>query len=158
MPVFEITDASERERACRDLIKALPDWFGIRRVNRQYIKEAGDYAALGYRENACDEIQAMLVYKKMSDEVLGKDALNIHWMGVHPELHRKGIGAHLISRVLEKASDEGISHVTVETLNPKAGDEFYLKTYAFYKSFGFTPYEEVEYNLTNPIVRLYRQL
>ena len=118
MPVIEVTDAKKREEACRALIKSLPDWFGLPRVNIQYIKEAGNYKAIGYKCD--DDIVGMIVIKSDYDEDQTQDVFNIHWMGIDPDYHRQGIGKKLVAALCAKAREAGVETVTVETLNPKA--------------------------------------
>lgn len=135
MRVCECTSSEQKESLCKGLIENLPDWFQLPESNRHYIQDAGRYPAL---VAACDaQNVGLLVYRELEDDVLKKNVMNIHWLGVLPAYHGRGVGRALLSFLEGMAP---LKTITVETLDPLAKDEHYLKTYAFYEKMGFKTY------------------
>ena len=67
---------------CENILRALPDWFGIEESLVQYVKDA--------------DVMPTMVAKDDSDNVLGfitikrhfPDSAEIHCMGILPQYHR----------------------------------------------------------------------
>ena len=63
----------------------------------------------------------------------------LHYIAVKPEYHRQGLGSALLSKLFEKATKQNAKTIILKTLSPKAQNQHYLKTYAFYEKNGFEP-------------------
>jgi ribosomal protein S18 acetylase RimI-like enzyme len=69
---------------------------------------------------------------------------HIHWMGVLPEHHRRGIGTRLLERVIEDLHRAGISELLVSTLGDAVDYEPYARTRAFYRARGFETHQVID--------------
>ena len=105
MKIVEITNAEQKSSAVADIIKTLPEWFGIPASNEHYIKHVVSKDAFAaYRAT-----RAAPALKQPA----GLIALRYHfqttaeiwWLGVKPEFHRRGIGTLLF----DAGEGEGLS-------------------------------------------------
>ena len=67
--------------------------------------------------------------------------LELYVLGILPTYHRQGIGNTMMQAVVAYAKTHGYYYLQVKTLAPEAKDEYYLKTYAFYRSLNFVDVE-----------------
>lgn len=120
---------------CRDILEALPAWFGIPEAREEYVRE----------------VEAMPMVAVHADgRAVGFVALKHHFehtvevfvMGVRPEHHRQGFGRRLIQAVERHALQNGQHIITVKTLSPARENEEYAQTRAFYSALGFVAVEE----------------
>jgi len=149
MELFEIKDVQLKSEACKNITAQLPEWFGIPEANEKYISDAGKYPAIAAKVQ--DNIVGLLVYKAVRCDIKNINVIDIHWLGVMPDFHGHKIGSALINFLVDK-----ITHhvLTVETLDPDVEDEFYLKTFQFYKSQGFNIYHRFEYENGSKMVKM----
>jgi len=141
--VRPLDDAGKRERLCRTITDALPEWFGIEKHNVQYAKDAAAMEELVATADG-DPI-GFLVHKTETDPHLGLCVVNVHWLGVLPTLHRKGAGSALMRAVFDLARAQGLSTVTLGTIDPTMNDESYLRNLSFYGEHGFQIYRHFHY-------------
>lgn len=135
MNTNKIIRTSNTKNICEEITKTLPMWFGISDANEKYANDANIYSSLCIKDDEKDI--ALLVYKKTLNKLLKKEVIDIHWLGIIPEYHRKGLGTKLFNELCLIAKSENIDTITVETLDPAVKDECYLKTVSFYESLGF---------------------
>lgn len=67
----------------------------------------------------------------------------IAWIGVGPDLHRKGVGTSLLAFAEIALRDLGVVEVEVETLGDSVAYEPYERTRAFYRDSGFRDHERM---------------
>jgi GNAT superfamily N-acetyltransferase len=119
---------------CEELLRALPDWFGI------------EEAIVGYRR-AVDGLPAFVAEVDGHQDGLlavrptSACALEVHVLAVRPESHRRGLGRALVERAAAYARAEGFTLLHVKTLGPEVEDAGYAATRAFYDALGFKPLE-----------------
>lgn len=122
-------------KICNEILRALPEWFGIESAIVQYVKD----------------VENMEMYiAKSNDQVVGFISMNkhnkytaeIHVMGILKEFHKKGIGKRLVELVEKELKNNGFEFFTVKTLSPSRENEEYRRTRLFYESMGFKPLEE----------------
>ena len=147
-----LTDSIEKSETCEKIIRRLPQWFGVKDANRKYIQEASELSALAVKQG--NENVALLLYKQLHDSSLGQIVMDIHWLGVLPELHGKGLGKNLVKTLNDIAKSGGVACLTVDTLDPAIEDEDYLKTFGFYKGIGFSVFHRFSHDEKNPMVRM----
>lgn len=132
--IREIFVPDEKSKICGDILRALPDWFGI------------EASIIEYMENS----RHMTFYAAFDgDKAIGFIAKKVHniytaevyVMGIVEEYHRKGIGRELIKRCEQYCAENKIEFLTVKTLDSFAESESYNKTRQFYSGLGFKPLE-----------------
>ncbi|MGI5982588.1 MAG: GNAT family N-acetyltransferase [Sakamotonia sp.] len=128
-----IEDCGDKKKIARQILEALPDWFGMEEAREKYIKESADQIFFA----AFDENQAtgFLCLKETS-----KDTLELSVMGVLKEYHRHGIGKDLFLNAKKIASENGYSFLQVKTVQMGHYEE-YDNTNYFYRSLGFKEFE-----------------
>ena len=62
----------------------------------------------------------------------------ISWIGVHPKIHRKGMGSKLIKKLEANLKKIGVKELRVGTVAESVEYEPYARTRAFYKKIGFS--------------------
>lgn len=139
-------------RVCEDILRALPDWFGIESAIVQYVRDTEtmptwvaemDGAPAGF----------VTLHRHFPH------AAEIHCMAVRPEAHRHGVGRALLEHVEAHCRTDGVMFLQVKTLAPSVDYAPYTHTRAFYLAMGFTPLEELP-NLWpgNPCLVLVKRL
>jgi len=138
---------------CEEILRALPDWFGIEASLIQYVKDADTMPTIIVKAN--DEAVGFLTIKKHFSETA-----EIHCMGILPQYHRKGIGTLLIKELENNLKKDGFKILQVKTISEESACKFYAKTREFYKSVGFIPLEVFPklWDESNPCLQLVKQL
>ena len=87
-------------------------------------------------------------------------SFEIHFLAVHPDFHRKGIGKLLVQQVEEVSKQLGGRWLHVKTLSPSHPDPYYGRTREFYYSLGFSPLFESDtiWGAANPAVILVKKI
>lgn len=131
-----IQELSENKtRICGDILRSLPEWFGIEEAVKNYIEEVRTRPVFAARENG---MTAGFLSLTLHNEFTGE----IHVMGVKREFHRKGVGKDLVAHAEAYLSERGFKFLTVKTLSPSRESPEYEKTRKFYLALGFVPLEE----------------
>jgi GNAT superfamily N-acetyltransferase len=140
--IVEITNAEQKSNSVADIIRTLPEWFGIPASNEHYIGEAAskDVFAAHNDLNRAVGLIALRYHFQTTAE--------IWWMGVKPEYHRRGIGTLLFEAARSRAKENGCRTLAVMTLSPRSADSSYARTRAFYERQGFRLF--LELNETDP--------
>ncbi len=154
--VRPLIEPDQREQLCCTIIAALPEWFGIEEYNVKYAKEAALMEGLVATMDG-DPV-GLLVHQTVDDPHLGQSVLNIHWLGALPAHHRGGVGSALMAAVLDLAGARGVDTVTVESLDPAAEYEPYLRTFSFYKKHGFEVYRRFCHDPEDPMIAMRRSV
>ena len=153
MRVVEVVDGGERSRVCAEILRTVPEWFGIESATREYIDgvaELPTFVAL-----ADDGREVGLLALKQH----GRRAAEIWVMAVVPDHHRRGVGRHLVETAERFLLGGSVEYLQVKTLGPSRPDEGYARTRAFYDAMGFVPLEEL-HGLweSNPCLLLVKRL
>jgi ribosomal protein S18 acetylase RimI-like enzyme len=135
--MFETVETHEgKGLLCREVLKSLPEWFGIPEAIDAYVEGV--------------EGQPMLVCKEASGgPVVGFLSLRFHTpvaaeayvLGVRREWHRRGCGTMLFDAATRLARARGTRFLTVKTLAATNPDPNYRLTRQFYAKIGFLPLE-----------------
>lgn len=107
-----------------------PQWFselGIKDIARDLQVERGliaedDGKAVGF-----------LIYCAKDNRTA-----ELSWIGVRPELHRKGIGRALVNALEASLVQSGFQSLEVSTVAATTEDESYARTRTFYRAVGFS--------------------
>ena len=148
MSVLEVELPAERSRLCEQVLRDLPDWFGIEEATAAYI---ADVAALPTFAIGDDALLSLKLHTPRAAEVFV--------MGVRRARHGRGLGTALLRAAEEYLLARNVEYLQVKTLGPSHPDEGYARTRAFYEARGFVPLEEL-HDLweTNPCLLLVKRL
>lgn len=133
MNIVEITDDLEKKSITQNILKALPEWFGIPESMEEYIQDSAGKPFFCARIN---EKNIGFLYLKQT----GKDTVELAVMGVLKEYHRNGIGHALFEYAKKEICKKGYSFIQVKTVQ-MGKYESYDKTNQFYLSLGFKEFE-----------------
>ena len=131
--VTVVKDAEEKKRVSRQILEALPDWFGIEESREEYIAGSVDKPFFAVYEGGKP---AGFLYLKET----GKDTVELAVMGVLQEYHRKGIGEALFKKAKEAAKQAGYTFMQVKTVQMGKYED-YDATNRFYLAMGFKELE-----------------
>lgn len=152
MNIVEVFNIQEKSRICEDILRSLPDWFGIESSILEYIKD----------------VQTMTFWVAAGPEPIGfiavakhnKYTAEVHVMGVAPGFHGQKIGSKLLQTAEKSPISQGFKFLTVKTISESKPHEHYDKTRSFYLAFGFLPLEEFKtlWGEHNPCLMLVKTL
>jgi coenzyme F420-0:L-glutamate ligase/coenzyme F420-1:gamma-L-glutamate ligase len=131
--VVEIGEPAERSRIAEEVLRDLPEWFGIEEATEAYIEAAARLPTFAVEPDA-----GFLCLEQHTPQ-----AAEIHVMGVRREHHRRGIGRALVAAAERWCRARGIRYLQVKTLGPSARSRGYDATRAFYVALGFVALEEL---------------
>lgn len=128
-----VEDREKRERIAREVLAALPDWFGLPESTARYVRDSRELSFWADLERGA--ARGFIVLKETSPY-----AAELYVMGVLPEYHRQGIGRALFEALHGYAVEHGYAFLQVKTVQEGryAG---YDRTNAFYRSMGFRELE-----------------
>lgn len=122
-----------RENDFKDMMRIAkrlhPDWFDKVAINESMPIDLRVHRGYVAEENG--RIVGFVTYK--SDE--GKAWIG--WIGVDPEIHRRGIGSRLFKKMEERLKKIGVKELRVGTVAESVKYEPYERTRAFYRKMGF---------------------
>lgn len=133
MNVRKMTDPQEKQAIARQVLEALPEWFGISQAREDYIQEAGELPFLAAYWG--EEPIGFLCWK-----ATGKATVELTVMGVRKEHHRQGAGRALFQVAKEDARAQGYRFFQVKTVQIGRYPQ-YDETNYFYQSLGFQEFE-----------------
>jgi ribosomal protein S18 acetylase RimI-like enzyme len=128
-PSPQLADQVER------MIDTLPAWFGQPDSNAEYV--AAGHLLPGLIATFNDRVAGVLLYRRRFPETA-----EIHFLGVAPDVHRRGIGRALIDHLERLLVFDGCRLLEVKTLGESFEDDGYARTRAFYQGSGFLRIEE----------------
>ena len=128
-----IGSPDQRAAIARQVLEALPDWFGIPESREAYIRDSR--AQPFWADLEGDTAQGFLALKETSPYTA-----ELAVMGVLPEYHRRGIGRALFAAFRQYARDHGCQFLQVKTVQEGCYPN-YDRTNAFYRSLGFRELE-----------------
>ena len=142
----------EEATACEDILRSLPNWFGIEEAIVHY----------------CRDIEAMDTYiAEVEGSIVGFLTLNqhnpytaeIHIIAVREEHHRCGVGHSLVNHVEQSLRSRSVEYLEVKTLGPSKPSVQYDQTRDFYMAVGFRPIEETNlWGKANPCLIMIKHL
>lgn len=130
--VREVRDANQKMAAVAQVLKDLPEWFGIPESTQAYIEGAKDLRVwAAYQESD--------VVGFISLSYSSKDCAEIDCLGVKKSFQGQGIGRELIA-TLEGEAVKQVDYLQVKTV-AEGSNKDYDRTNAFYRSVGFKKVE-----------------
>lgn len=131
--ILQVTDQEEKQRIAREILEALPDWFGVPETREQYIRESRNQTFFAAKHDGFS--LGFLCLKET-----GKSTIELAVMGIRQEYHRQGIGKALFNAAKEFALTAGYHFIQVKTVQMGRYDD-YDRTNRFYLSLGFQELE-----------------
>jgi ribosomal protein S18 acetylase RimI-like enzyme len=138
---------------CRQLLDALPDWFGIPEAVDEYVFKAERATAVVAIANMLEVGLLTLVRHTVF-------AAEIDVIAVKPDYHRQGVGRGMIDRAERLLVQDGVEYLQVKTLADTVENEPYARTRAFYTACGFGPLQVFPdlWDPENPALQLVKRL
>ncbi len=131
--IRQIEKPEERRGVARDILEALPEWFGIEEAREEYIAQAGEEPC--FVAEAEGRPVGFLCLKET-----GKATAELAVMGVLKAYHRRGLGTELFCAAKDWAKERGYVFLQVKTVQMGRWPE-YDATNRFYLSLGFQEFE-----------------
>lgn len=131
-----VSNNEEKEKITNDILRGLPEWFGIEESIVKYVNEVKntDFYAV------YDSSLPIGFISIKSNNVFTSE---IYVMGILKEYHNKGIGKKLIRKSEEVLKMNDYKFLMVKTLGESHPDKYYKSTREFYSKVGFYPLEEI---------------
>lgn len=134
MEIKKIEGIDFKRLICSDILRRLPDWFGIPEAIDEYIEESSKMPFFAcYDKNTIVGFLAIKRHNIYSAEV--------YVMGINKIYHRKGVGRNLIEECIKWCKENNIEFLQVKTLDESHPDLNYAKTRKFYVAMGFKALE-----------------
>lgn len=137
MKIQVIKDKELKKEVCAEILKDLPEWFGIEGSLLDYIQGVGN-----------KEFYAALLQEKyigfFSVKIINEFTAEFYVNGVLKEFHRKGIGREIAKTIEADLKGRGFKLLMVKTISESLDNIPYSKTRNFYRSIGFFPLEEIK--------------
>lgn len=133
--MIEVSTGGSHPDDLRRIIDTLPDWFGMAAENDGYVEKAKTCTNVVARE--ADEIVGICLLLSH-----GPQSVEIDFLGVPPDRHRRGIGRAIVEHVERELQAGGVRLLHLKTFGPSVPNEPYERTRAFYDGLGFVPLEE----------------
>lgn len=132
--IIEIDSAEKKSEICRDILKYLPEWFGIPEAYEEYVE--------GVREHP---FYAAVIEEKavgfISIEDHNSTTSEIYVMGILRQYHNAGIGTMLLNKSITKLRQSSRKYLLVKTIAESHKSKEYAITRKFYYAKGFLPLE-----------------
>jgi GNAT superfamily N-acetyltransferase len=133
---IEITGDERIPEHVEQVLRSLPEWFGIESALLDYVEQARvlpTYAARldGHTIGIC-------IVKHHT-----KHAAETSLLAVDAAWHRRGVGRALMNAVEQDLSQKGVEFVQVKTLGPSYPSPEYEGTRLFYEAIGYRRLEEI---------------
>lgn len=151
--ILKIHSAEEKSVVCDEILRSLPDWFGIESAIHNYVI---DVKTMDTWVARIDGLPIGFIAVKKHNQFTAE----IHVMGILKNYHRQDIGTQMMTVAEEALKKEQFVFLSVKTLSESHPDLHYAKTRAFYLRNGFLPIEEFKtlWGEANPCLLLMKSL
>ncbi|WP_027339807.1 GNAT family N-acetyltransferase [Halonatronum saccharophilum] len=151
--IEEVLDSQRKAMVCEDILRSLPEWFGVEDAIKDYIEGVKDKCF--FLAKVEEKVVGFLAIKDHNDHTS-----ELYVMGILEGYHRKGIGKELIIITEERLKGLGRKFFTVKTLGEGRESEHYDRTRKFYSGIGFYPLEEFKelWDEDNPCLFMVKSL
>ncbi len=132
MSVVLVEAAAERSRLCEQILRDLPEWFGIEEATVAYVIDVAELPTFRIGDDAF-----------LSLKLHTPRAAEVYVMGVRRAQHGQGLGSTLLRAAEAYLRARGVEYLQVKTLGSSDPDAGYANTRSFYLARGFVPLEEI---------------
>ncbi len=130
--IEEVKDANQKMAVVAEVLKDLPEWFGIPESTQAYIEEAKDLQVWAtYQESDLTGFVSL--------SYSSKDCAEIDCLSVKKAYQGRGIGSQLLA-TLESEASQNVDFLQVKTV-AEGSNKDYDRTNVFYRSLGFKKLE-----------------
>lgn len=129
----QIEECDKKKEICREILKELPEWFGLPESTKEYIEYSGNMNFWADIEN--NQARVFIAIKENSDYTV-----EIYVMGVLKKFHRNKVGYNLFKSAYDYCEKQGYEFIQVKTVKEGCYKEYDI-TNAFYKKLGFREFE-----------------
>ena len=130
--IEEVKDEDQKTAVVAEVLKDLPEWFGIPESTQAYIEGAKELQVwAAYQEN---ELTGFVSLSYSSEECAEIDCI-----GVKKAHQGRGIGSQLLA-ALESEARKNVDYLQVKTV-AEGSNKDYDRTNVFYRSLGFKKLE-----------------
>ena len=130
--IEEVKDEDQKMAVVAEVLKDLPEWFGIPESTQAYIEGAKDLRVwAAYQESD--------VVGFISLSYSSEDCAEIDCLGVKKAHQGRGIGSQLLAS-LESEASKKVDYLQVKTV-AEGSNKDYDRTNVFYRSLGFKKLE-----------------
>ncbi len=149
----EIKEPTYKSEICENILRSLPEWFGLEEANRNYIE--GVKGEIFFAAEVGRIAIGFITLKQT-----GNASAEIGVMGIYPEFHNRGIGKKMVQRATLYLREKDVKYLFVRTLSSKRGDKHYDATRNFYLACGFEAYKELPHywSLENPCLLMRKKV
>lgn len=149
----EINDSDEKQCIAGQILRQLPDWFGIEAALTEYILGVSDKIFFA----AFDGKQCLGFF---SGEIHYQHTGELYVLGILPEHQGNGVGTALYQVLEQRFISEKCDTVLVKTLSERHLSSAYAQTRTFYKKQGFVPLIELPelWGAQNPCLLMEKSL
>jgi ribosomal protein S18 acetylase RimI-like enzyme len=129
--IFVIEDNNKKAEYANNILRKLPEWFGIEESLQDYVNTVHKYpfwAAFDNENNCIGFFSGIIHYNRTGD---------IYVCGIDPKYHGKGIGTMLYKEIEKYFRENNCKYIIVKTLSEIDQDPNYAQTRKFYKKMGF---------------------
>ncbi len=146
--VVLVEAAAERSRLCEQILRDLPEWFGIEEATVAYVIDVAELPTFRIGDDAF-----------LSLKLHTPRAAEVYVMGVRRAQHAQGLGSTLLRAAEAYLRARGVEYLQVKTLGSSDPDAGYANTRSFYLARGFVPLEEIHgFWEHNPCLLLVKRL
>lgn len=134
--VEKLLDNEEKSNIANDILRQLPEWFGIEESIAEYVNGViNTEFYVAYYSGAPIGFLSVKSNNQYTSE--------IYVMGILKEYHNRGIGRRLLRAAEESLIDNKVKFLMVKTLGDSHPDIHYKVTREFYYKTGFYPLEVI---------------
>ena len=133
MQIKMITESEEKCLIAREILKDLPEWFGIPAATEAYIQESKEQV---FAAAFAGEASAGFMTMKETSPFTAEIAV----CGVKKRFHRQGAGSAMFAEIKSYARQQGYEYLQVKTVAAGCYPE-YDATRMFYENLGFRALE-----------------
>ncbi len=123
-------------QACRAVLDALPDWFGIPESNDEYVAFVDAHPTWSAVDDD-GQVVGLLAPRHHPESA------EIHPIAVLPQWHRHGVGRALVDAFEAESVERGFRLTQVKALGQSDPDAGYALTRQFYAALGYLQLEEM---------------
>lgn len=143
----------DRERDVEDILRSLPQWFGIEESIQMYVRDSKTLPGFGVETGSklSGFISLMQHFTK---------AWEVHCIAVAANERNRGLGTVLLDQAESWLVQQGARYLQIKTIADTSSDPNYAETRKFYLSRGYEPIEVFPtlWGPTNPALQLVKVL